>query len=352
MSPPIVTVLITTHNYARFIGDAIDSALSQDFPSERVDILVVDDGSTDNTADRVAKYGSRVRYVYKENGGQASALNLGIAEARGDVIALLDADDVLLPGKLARVAAAFQSDPSLGMVYHRLLEWNTITGERREADFVAISGDLRKTPERSLLFTPYATSAICLRRSVLGPLLPIPERIRMLADAFLVDLVPFLAPVLAIPECLTLYRIHSANHYYANEQAKIPPEVRKKRQLLKVILLDEMRQWLARNGYDERQPQVRSFLNRWRFYQWSDEFALNPPGRLRLFFVTLFYNHCYGPHISWRLRTINYFNAVGSLLTGYKHFHLLDKLRLGVTVSARQAIKEGRQWISSTDSKN
>src|SRR6266436_367397 len=81
----LITVLITTHNYGHFIEHAIDSVLSQDFPLEQVQILVVDDGSIDDTRDRVKKYGSRVEYFYKPNGGQASALNFGFAHARGEI---------------------------------------------------------------------------------------------------------------------------------------------------------------------------------------------------------------------------------------------------------------------------
>jgi glycosyltransferase involved in cell wall biosynthesis len=80
--------------------------------------VVVDDGSTDDAADRVRKYGSKVRYFHKPNEGQASALNLGFAKALGEIISLLDADDFFLPGKLARVAEAFQLNPALGMFYH------------------------------------------------------------------------------------------------------------------------------------------------------------------------------------------------------------------------------------------
>src|SRR5215831_667914 len=103
MSLPLISVLITTHNYGRFIEEAIESVLSQDFPSDQVEILVVDDGSTDDTPERVKKYGLRIRYLYKPNGGQASALNFGIARACGEFIALLDADDLFLPGKLRRI---------------------------------------------------------------------------------------------------------------------------------------------------------------------------------------------------------------------------------------------------------
>src|SRR3974390_557287 len=115
MSLPFITVVITSYNYGRFIGESIESVLSQDYPAERREIVVVDDGSTDDTADRVRQYGSKVRYFQKPNGGQASALNLGFAEARGEIISLLDADDLFLPGKLTRVAGAFQKNPALGM---------------------------------------------------------------------------------------------------------------------------------------------------------------------------------------------------------------------------------------------
>src|SRR6476646_7317531 len=104
MSVPLISVVITTYNYGRFIEQAIGSVLSQEFPAEQVEIVVVDDGSTDDTAERVKKYGSRVRYLQQENRGQAAALNFGFAKARAEIISLLDADDYFLPGKLARVA--------------------------------------------------------------------------------------------------------------------------------------------------------------------------------------------------------------------------------------------------------
>src|SRR5216684_8983164 len=116
---PLTTVLIDTYNYGRFIEQAIESVLTQDFPEEQLEIIVVDDGSTDDTAERMKKYGSRIQYLKKHNGGQASALNLGFAQALGEFIVLLDADDYFLPGKLRRVCEAFQTHPDVGMVYHR-----------------------------------------------------------------------------------------------------------------------------------------------------------------------------------------------------------------------------------------
>src|SRR5260370_19883404 len=110
---PLTTVLIDTYNYGRFIEQAIDSVLSQDLPPDQLEIVVVDDGSTDDTAERVRKYGSRIQYLHKENGGQASAFNAGFAHARGELIVLLDADDFFLPGKLNRIVAAISTHPAL-----------------------------------------------------------------------------------------------------------------------------------------------------------------------------------------------------------------------------------------------
>src|SRR5260370_17330054 len=104
MTVPLVTVLIDTYNYGRFIEDAIESVLKQDFPLGQVEILVVDDGSTDDTAERVKKYGSRIRYLYKRNGGQASAFNFGLANAKGEIIPFLHAADYFLPANLPPIS--------------------------------------------------------------------------------------------------------------------------------------------------------------------------------------------------------------------------------------------------------
>lgn len=326
MTTPLVTVLITTHNYGQFIEQAVDSVLAQDFDLDMVQTLVVDDGSTDDTSERIKKYGSRIEYFYKPNGGQASALNFGIGKARGEIIALVDADDYCLPGRLSRIAAAFQQNAALGMVYHRLQEWHVQTGERREASFLALSGDARTMPDFFLRYLPMATSCISYRRASLEPLLPIPESIRMLADGYLTILIPFLSPVLAIPELLSVYRIHGNNCYYA-EDLQMPVEVRKSRIQRWGILMRAMTKWLADNGYTRRQLAVRNFLDRFTLYMQSEEFLVQPPGRLEFFRHLQTYNSCYRPQMSRRLRVINQVNALGSLFVGYKHFYLLDKWR-------------------------
>lgn len=95
---PTVSVVIAAFNAARWIGETLDSVLAQTYRD--FEVIVIDDGSTDETADVVALYGRKVHYFHRENGGQPSARNVGIRAARGSYIAFIDADDLWLPNKL------------------------------------------------------------------------------------------------------------------------------------------------------------------------------------------------------------------------------------------------------------
>jgi glycosyltransferase involved in cell wall biosynthesis len=110
----LVSVVIPTHNYARFIRRAVDSALAQSYPA--VECVVVDDGSTDETPQVLAGYGERIRAIRTEQQGPAGARNAGIRGSRGELVAFLDADDCWRPLKLERQVEALESDPSLGAV--------------------------------------------------------------------------------------------------------------------------------------------------------------------------------------------------------------------------------------------
>src|ERR1700726_5204623 len=104
MRNPLITALIDTYNHELFIEDAINSVLSQDFSRSEIEILVVDDGSTDKTPEIVRKFGPRVRLIRKANGGQASAFNAGVPEAQGEIVAFLDGGDWWARNKLSRLA--------------------------------------------------------------------------------------------------------------------------------------------------------------------------------------------------------------------------------------------------------
>jgi glycosyltransferase involved in cell wall biosynthesis len=115
---PKVSAIIPAYNYAEYLSKAIDSVLSQTFVD--YEVIVVDDGSTDNTAGIVAKYGERVRYIYQKNAGLSTARNTGIEAARGEYVAFLDADDAWLPDYLEKTVAKIgQLSPDFAIVASR-----------------------------------------------------------------------------------------------------------------------------------------------------------------------------------------------------------------------------------------
>lgn len=110
-----VTVVMPVYNGDRYLRAAIESVLAQE--DCRFELIIVDDGSTDQTAKILQDYHSRIRYFYQENQGVSVARNLGIEQAKGRYVAFLDADDYFLPHKLSRQLEVFRSNPSLGLVH-------------------------------------------------------------------------------------------------------------------------------------------------------------------------------------------------------------------------------------------
>jgi glycosyltransferase involved in cell wall biosynthesis len=111
---PLVTVLIASYNASRYLAETLDSALAQTYP--RCEIIVVDDGSTDDTVLRIKPYSGRIRFLRREHGGLAAARNAGIQIASGDYIALLDADDLWLPEKISKQVGFARRNPRSGMI--------------------------------------------------------------------------------------------------------------------------------------------------------------------------------------------------------------------------------------------
>jgi glycosyltransferase involved in cell wall biosynthesis len=318
--------LIDTYNYGRFIGEAIESVLAQDYPAEKMEILVVDDGSTDDTKERVAKYRERVKYLWKPNGGQASAFNLGIERASGEILALLDADDYWFPSKIRRVMEEFERQPKTGLVYHPFREFRSATCEWKNGDFNPISGNVAEEKKKILQYTACQTSGLTFRTRLLKELLPLNEGLTIQADGLLAALIIFLAPVVAIPEPLAVYRIHGSNLYYHSSAT-----IDRKRQAARIktikVFLKEMDRWLVQRGYSLRQPEILAFRRRWQHLYEIEEFLLEAPGRFRFFWHLVRAMHNMNPCLSNRIQAVNCINAVGSLFVGYKHYDQLDQWR-------------------------
>jgi glycosyltransferase involved in cell wall biosynthesis len=332
-SPPkaLVTVLIDTYNHGRYIEEAIDSVLSQDFPADQMEVLIVDDGSTDDTGERVQKYGERVHYLYKPNGGQASAFNFGFARARGEIVALLDGDDTWLPGKLKRIVEEFEKHPEVGMIYHPFLEVDTKTGERRKSRMSLVSGsffDKRKE------FFGYGSPGTCasFRRAPLARIMPIPEGLRIQADTYIGSLIAFVAPVLALPECLATYRFHAGNLYHQGGQVTL--DILKKRRETTDTLMESIDRWLRQHdyGWDVR---FQSFVGRVALWHERNTFRIAPPGRLRFFWFLLRENYTSSPVQTWAYTVFRYLAAFPVLIVGFHNVDLMNRCEDRVLESAK-----------------
>lgn len=221
MPQPKVTVLIDTFNHERFVERAITSAIEQDFPSSEVEILVVDDGSTDSTPEIVERFAPRITYLRKENGGQASAFNFAIPRAKGEIVAFLDGDDWWERGKLRVIVETFDRNPQAGVVGHGIIQIESDTGNGS-----ALSPqqpgyfDLR-SDEGAQKFRNYmcflGTSRVAIRRRILEKVLPIPEALLVEADEFMSAVAIAHGGAYLLAEPLTYYRLHDQNQYQFRE---------------------------------------------------------------------------------------------------------------------------------------
>ena len=122
-----VSVVIPTYNYGHFIAETIQSVLEQTMPP--AEIIVVDDGSTDDTANVVSEFSASVKYVRQDNAGVCAARNRGVKESCSELVAFLDADDIYLPTSLEKQVDRFVGDPEIGLVHCGLRLFDTGTGE-------------------------------------------------------------------------------------------------------------------------------------------------------------------------------------------------------------------------------
>jgi glycosyltransferase involved in cell wall biosynthesis len=214
---PLVSVCVINYNYARYVGTAIESALAQ----VGVEVIVVDDGSTDDSRDVIARYDDRTTVCVKANGGQASAMNAALAASMGDIVLFLDADDELLSGAVDRVVAAF-AEPVDGLPVAKV-QWRlevidadgVATGELRiPLHWPLPSGDLSGHVRKHRTWVWPPTSGGAYSRRALDLIGPVPEAAyRVEADRYLSQFIPFCGAIVSIDEALGRYRIHGANQY-------------------------------------------------------------------------------------------------------------------------------------------
>src|SRR5687768_12946187 len=215
---PLVSIIVSSYNYSAYLRDAIDSALGQSYP--RIEVIVVDDGSTDDSPVIIKNYEGKIKYILKENGGQASAFNAGFRISRGDIIIFLDSDDILYPSAVEEAVRKFE-EPGVVKVHWMLDEINADGKKTNKVSprFALAEGDLRRDviqygPSRCG-GAPYSppTSGNAWARFFLARVLPIPEaEYRTCTDQYLQVLAPVYGFLRCINASLGGYRVHGSNY--------------------------------------------------------------------------------------------------------------------------------------------
>jgi glycosyltransferase involved in cell wall biosynthesis len=269
--PVVASVVVNNYNYGRFLGAAIDSALSQTHPA--TEVVVVDDGSTDSSRDVIARYGSRVTAVLKENGGQGSAFNAGLQASRGSVVVFLDADDLLLPTAVARACDRL-SEPDVHKVHWPLWVIDA-SGQRTGRMWPAAKlpdGDFRAelAARGPACIASPPTSGNAWARQFLERVMPIPQGYGLCADEYLYTLAPAWGIVRRIEEPQGCYRLHGANHYQSlSLEQRIPIGARVQERQCE-LLADHLRRegihvdsegWLAQTWFSRLQRAIEQVFS-------------------------------------------------------------------------------------------
>ena len=172
---PLVSVIIPSYNRAEFVVEAVKSAFDQTYSA--VEVIVVDDGSTDDTCKRLQPYFNQIRYIYQLNRGAAGARNTGIEAAKGKLIAFLDADDLWLPIKLELQVKSFERNTALGLVHSNVFYFgpNNYRGCKTKVAMSAYEGDCYG---ELFLRNRITTSSVIVRRDCLAKVGVFDETIR------------------------------------------------------------------------------------------------------------------------------------------------------------------------------
>ncbi|AOX17537.1 glycosyl transferase family 2 [Kozakia baliensis] len=205
------SIIIANYNYARFISDAINSVLIQDWP--KFEIIVVDDGSTDESAQIIRSFGHKVKAFFRQNGGQREANNFGFAQSRGDIVIFLDADDVLVPGALR----------AIGSVWREGLSKVQVQMQRVDEQKNPIRNVIPRIPKdlsfKKILQWAYTTSEYpsppgsgnAWSRKFLEKFFPIKEDYDAFTDSTCIAMAPYLGDIETIEVPFVLYRMHGEN---------------------------------------------------------------------------------------------------------------------------------------------
>jgi len=204
-----IAIVICNYNYERFLAEAIDSSLAQDYPGTRV--IVIDDGSTDGSRAIIESYGSRIETLFKQNGGQVSAYNTALDILDAEYAIFLDSDDVLYPGAASDVMRKFDENVQLAKVQFRL---DVVDMEGRQTGAYVPNSVPPANCARLLmngwLYPSPPASGNAYRVSALKKIFPVPETgiNRYGADFYAIYGAALVGPIATVSKSLGAYRVH------------------------------------------------------------------------------------------------------------------------------------------------
>ncbi len=242
MPPPHVTCVMTAFNYERYVAGALASVLAQDYPPDRLDVVVVDDGSTDGTAEAIravqARAGARVTLVQQPNAGLAAATDAALKRARGELVAICDADDEWLPGKVGAQVEIFASRPEVALVYGDMQVIDE-EGSVLDSSFFRRQGvvPLRGRVLDQLIAVNFTTNSTLMLRA--AHVVSIPA-CSPYADYWLAVHAAAGGDVEVIERPLASYRLHGSNMSFGVEGERLATELQRERMIRRLILTGEL----------------------------------------------------------------------------------------------------------------
>jgi len=209
MKPPLVSVIIPTYNRSRLVCEAIDSVLIQTY--KNIEIIVVDDGSADNTKLELKKYRNKIKYIYQPNKGLPSARNTGIRASKGTIIAFLDSDDVWLTDKISLQVPKLLESDSIGITTCWSFRKNSKNMEKRSSYSLLNQSWKNQLFEKNILGEYGGPSGVIIKKEVLLKTGLFDEQMLCCEDWDLWMRMSKICEFNSVNECLVVIRVHDSN---------------------------------------------------------------------------------------------------------------------------------------------
>ncbi len=314
MPQPLVSVIIPTYNYTNYIIEAIDSVLCQTYPKEKIEIIVVDDGSTDDTFSVLKEFIDKkvIQYFFQENKGKANATYKAIQKCTGKYIFNLDADDYFLPDKISKYVKVFEKDDTIvhvGTAAKVLYQYNHVfVTEKLPKDILGkpLYGNwlLQRFYSSNLFFgggTTYAARASVLKT------IKIPDAVDMYIDEFLILAILPLGKSYFLEEPLSVWRMHKDNFsVYAEVKEN---QVKKDKRLLQSSAA--VLNYLLENKFDKKLITIYSLQDATRQIAFKESTNTKKISDIAKYAFNVFFK------IKPGLRLINKYNVINRLIPLY-----------------------------------